>query len=110
MRRARTVPLQKKPRLAVPPAPAWLQRAGLGADVIGTGATQRGSEGGGCLMLTTLLRAVGEHWYDVSVVGRQHCTHDRGSLRASPSGCPNLEQISIHSLGTQFLRSRLRLE
>jgi hypothetical protein len=37
-----------------PTAPAWLQRAGLGADVIGTGATQRGSEGGGCLMLTTL--------------------------------------------------------
>ena len=45
------------PRLpdAVPTAPAWLQRAGLGADVIGTGATQRGSEGGGRLMLTPLF-------------------------------------------------------
>jgi len=28
---------------AVPTAPAWLQRAGLGADVIGTGAKQRGT-------------------------------------------------------------------
>jgi hypothetical protein len=28
-------------------APAWLQRAGLGTDGMGTGVTQRGSEGGG---------------------------------------------------------------
>ena len=42
---------------AVPTAPAWLQRAGLEADVIGTGAKQRGSGGGGrswAFMLTTL--------------------------------------------------------
>src|SRR5712692_7365760 len=55
----RTVPvplpnLRLQATAAVPTAPAWLQRVGLGADVIGTGATQRGSEGGGCLMLTTL--------------------------------------------------------
>ena len=33
--------------VAVPTAPAWLPRAGLGADVMGTGARPRGSEGGG---------------------------------------------------------------
>jgi hypothetical protein len=49
---------------AVPTAPAWLQRAGLGADVMGTGATQRGSEDGGRLMLTTLCvtRRVSRHF------------------------------------------------
>ena len=38
-------------RIAVPTAPAWaqawLQGAGLGADAMGTGATQRGKDGGG---------------------------------------------------------------
>ena len=39
--------LETGPRLPVPTAPAWLQRAGLGADVMGTGAKPRGGEGGG---------------------------------------------------------------
>jgi len=36
---------------AAPTAPAWLQRAGLEANVMGKGPQQRGSEGGGGLML-----------------------------------------------------------
>jgi hypothetical protein len=38
---------QNAPDVSVPTAPAWLQRAGLGADVMGTGGGERGSEDGG---------------------------------------------------------------
>ena len=46
---------------AMPTAPAWLQRAGLGADVMGTGGQQRESEGGGrscCLRSDSLLHTL----------------------------------------------------
>jgi general secretion pathway protein A len=43
-------------KAAVPTAPAWLQRAGLGVDVMGTGGQQRGAgeRGRRALMLPTL--------------------------------------------------------
>jgi probable HAF family extracellular repeat protein len=46
---------------AVPTAPGWLQGAGLGADRIGTGITERGSERGGrswAFVLPILTRRV----------------------------------------------------
>ena len=40
---------------AVPPAPAWLQRAELGGLTAGEGGTRWGSAGAGALMLLVLV-------------------------------------------------------
>lgn len=90
--RSLSIKSQKDPIAAVPTAPAWLQRAGLGADVMGTGAKPWG-RGRRALMLTTLLShesacaSIGELTQRERCItsGHSRVAHDHATWSRKPS-------------------------